>query len=121
LTWNHQSGNLTSRNDAIKSKTENFTYDNLDRLLTSTVTGLTALTMTYAANGNINSKSDVGSYTYSPVKINAVTQISNNPTTIPLLTQNITYTPYFQPSTVTEGAFTQNYTYGHNQQRIKVS
>ncbi len=119
LTWNYQNGNLTTRNDAIKGKTETFTYDNLDRLLTSTVTGLTAMAMTYAANGNISSKSDVGNYTYGISKINAVTGISNLSATIPLLTQSVTYTPYFQPATITENAHVQTYTYGYDQQRIK--
>lgn len=66
-------GNLTSRNDANQGVTENFVYDNLYRLTSATVTGQTAQTVTYANNGNILSKSDVGSYTYSPTKIHAVT------------------------------------------------
>jgi len=47
------------KNENLRSKTETFIYDNLDRLLT--VTGPQNLTMDYAPNGNITVKSDVGS------------------------------------------------------------
>jgi RHS repeat-associated protein len=119
LSWNYQTGNLNSRNDAIKGKTETFTYDNLNRLLTSTVTGLTAITMTYGTNGNINSKTDAGNYTYGISKINAVTQVTNPNINIPLSTQNVSYTSFFQPATITEGSNLLTYTYGADQQRIK--
>lgn len=94
-------------------------YDNLNRLLTSTVTGLTAITMTYGTNGNINSKTDAGNYTYDISKINAVTQVTNPNLNIPLSTQNVSYTSYFQPATITEGTNLLTYTYGADQERIK--
>jgi len=119
LNWNYSSGNLTSRNDAIKGKTETFTYDNLNRLLTGTVTGLSALTMTYASNGNINSKTDAGNYSYNISKINAVTSVTNSALNIPFGAQNVAYTPYFQPATVSEGTNLLTYTYGADYQRIK--
>jgi len=119
LTWNYQTGNLTSRYDAIKSKTESFTYDNLNRLLTATVTGLPGLTVNYASGGNISSKTDVGNYTYHPSKINAVTNVTNTPGNIPTLTQSITYTSFYQPATVSENNYQLTYTYASDLQRIK--
>jgi len=119
LTWNYQSGNLTTRYDAIKGKTESFTYDNLNRLLTATVSGQSALTVNYATSGNITSKTDVGSYTYHPSKINAVTNVTNTPGNIPTLTQSITYTPFFQPATVSENNYQYTYTYASDYERIK--
>jgi RHS repeat-associated protein len=119
LTWNAQSGNLTSRNDAIKTKTESFTYDNLNRLLTSSGTGIPTLDMTFAGNGNITSKTDAGNYTYGSAKINAVTVVSNPALNISGQTQDITYTPYFQPATISQGSYLLTYTYGSDQQRIK--
>ena len=119
LTWNYQTGNLTSRNDAIKSKTESFTYDNLNRLLTATVTGLPGLTINYASGGNITSKTDVGNYTYHPSKINAVTNVTNTPGNLPTLTQSITYTSFYQPATVSENNYQLTYTYASDLQRIK--
>ncbi len=102
-----------------QSKTESFTYDNLNRLLTATVTGQSALTVNYATTGNITSKTDVGSYTYHPSKINAVTNVTNTPGNIPTLTQSITYTPFFQPATISENNYQLTYTYAADYERIK--
>ena len=59
-------GNLETRTDAtgMKALTERFTYDNLNRLTSSQVTGQTAMCVSYDAHGNITSKTGVGSYTY---------------------------------------------------------
>lgn len=119
LTWNYQTGNLQGRSDVIKGKTETFTYDNLNRLLTATVMGLPALTMTYSANGNITSKTDAGAYAYSTSKINAVSSVTNPALNIPTSIQNVSYTSYFQPATVAEGTNLLTYTNGADYQRIK--
>lgn len=76
LVWNYSSGNLTSRTDNIIAKTESFTYDNLNRLTGSSGTGLSTINLSYNNNGNINTKTDAGTYSYTNAKINAVTQIS---------------------------------------------
>ena len=119
LDWNYQTGNLTSRNDAIKSLTENFTYDALNRLETTKI-GTTTLTTNYAANGNITTKPDAGSYSYHTTKFNAVVGVTNpSPSPIPLLQQDITYTAFMQPEKVTENGFELTYTYGADYERIK--
>ncbi len=75
-------GNLTRREDVKRAVVETFTYDNLNRLTSSSVqngTGASVLqeSVTYSANGNIGAKTDVGgvtgTYTYSATKIHAVT------------------------------------------------
>jgi len=119
LNWNYQSGNLTSRVDAIKSKTESFTYDNLNRLLTASGTGLTTLSSNYASNGNINSKTDAGTYSYTNAKINAVTQVTNPSNVIPSNVQDIVYSSFYQPLTISEGINHLTYTYSYDDQRIK--
>ncbi|MBP9132627.1 MAG: VCBS repeat-containing protein [Saprospiraceae bacterium] len=118
LAWNYATGNLTSRNDAIKSKTESFTYDNLNRLKTTAITSLPTITMNYAANGNISSKTDVGTYNYHGTKINAVVQI-DNPLNFPAMIQNVTYNSFYQPATISEGTYNLALTYGDDEQRIK--
>ena len=72
-------GNLHQRIDNRQGLTEQFTYDSMNRLLSSTLTSpnnqtVTNLTMTYDAAGNINTKSDVGSspYVYDSVHKHAV-------------------------------------------------
>lgn len=57
-------GNLTQRQDLLIGLTEDFTYDNLNRLTGATVAGQPTVNMTYDALGNISSRSDVGAYTY---------------------------------------------------------
>ena len=123
LAWDYQKGTLTSRNDAVKSKTESFTYDNLSRLKNTTI-GATTLTTNYAANGNIADKPDAGAYSYHPTKFNAVTGVTNSSSTIPLLQQNITYTAFMQPHVITENGsggvpYELSYTYGADYNRIK--
>ena len=70
-------GNLTARSDALRGRTENCTYDSLNRLLTASVVGGSTASTTYLGNGNIDTKTDVsgngsGPYTYDPGKPHAV-------------------------------------------------
>ena len=72
-TFNPQTGNLTSR--TVSGVTQSFSYDNVDRL-TSVTTGQNQQAITYAANGNITTKSDMGQYSYdSTTRPHAVTEV----------------------------------------------
>jgi YD repeat-containing protein len=77
----YPSGSLASRTNNINSKVETFTYDALNRLLTHNVNGGQALSLGYYADGNIQSKSDVGSYGYGGAAggAHAVTSIGGVP------------------------------------------
>lgn len=57
-------GNLVNRQDNLRSLSESFQYDGLNRLVSSQVAGRPAVTLSYDSLGNITSKSDVGTYTY---------------------------------------------------------
>ncbi len=57
-------GNLTQRQDLLVSRTENFSYDNLNRLIKSEVLGQSPVHASYDEIGNIIYRSDVGSYYY---------------------------------------------------------
>lgn len=71
-------GNLKKRKDLNQSNlTEEFFYDNLNRVDYSTLNGVTNLDMTYDPLGNITSKSDVGTYSYHATKKHQVTSTSN--------------------------------------------
>ncbi|MFZ1582226.1 MAG: RHS repeat-associated core domain-containing protein, partial [Saprospiraceae bacterium] len=76
-------------------------------------------TVHYADNGNILKKTDVGSYTYDPVRIYATTEITNPHGLIKDAQQYITYNSFLQPDTIREGAYTLIYTYGYDGNRIK--
>ncbi|MEN8871741.1 MAG: SpvB/TcaC N-terminal domain-containing protein, partial [Akkermansiaceae bacterium] len=57
-------GNLKQRKDLRQDLTEDFTYDNLNRLLTATV-GSSVHSVTYDSYGNIRTRSDRGTYLYN--------------------------------------------------------
>jgi RHS repeat-associated protein len=77
-------GNLTQRQDNNQGLTENAYYDNLHRLLSSTVSGGSSLTMTYAPNGNVLTKALTGTgaysynYAYHATKLHAVASVSGS-------------------------------------------
>ena len=55
---------------------EIFEYDDLHRLTRVTLNGVETLGLAYGVNGNILSRSGAGSYTYDPIKLHAVSSIS---------------------------------------------
>ncbi len=122
MQWDYKNGNLMKRWDQYGNK-DTMEYDILDRLVRWTSQGsnmtITRDTMTYADNGNILSKSDVGVYTYDPVKIYATTEITNPKGLIKDAEQHISYNSFFQPDTITEGPYRLVYTYGYHGNRIK--
>ncbi len=113
-------GNLYSRENYLKSKSESFSYDNLDRL--TGVTGPQNLTMAYNANGNITTKSDVGSvFDYDhPTKPYALTGVETSGGLIPHELQEATYTSFEQVSTLDEGDYHAQFTYNSDDQRAKM-
>lgn len=123
-------GNLLSRTDALKSITETFQYDNLDRLTTTSVNGVQQLSMNFDgtssfSRGNIISKTDAGNYVYSNNRIHAVNYITNPagptapPITLPTMQQQVTYTSFQKAASITDGTVQTNFTYGPDYERIK--
>lgn len=124
-TYNNTNGNITSRTDAVKNKSESFQYDGLDRLTSMQVSGLSVKQIDYSDNGNITQKTDAGHYSYDNDKINAVNKISaiitsstqSEPCDISEGAQYIEYTPFNQPSAIYEDVNELHYTYGPDNQR----
>lgn len=116
-------GNLTNRQDGIRNFTENFTYDNLNRLQQWQIAGSPANppsnTMTYGSNGNILSKTDAGTYTYNGSKINAVDNITNSNLAISTVEQDVQYTSFNKAQNITEGDYRLDLLYGPDQDRKK--
>jgi hypothetical protein len=107
------------RSDANESLTETLTYDNLNRLLTATVSASIApvKTFTYDPIGNLLSKSDVCTYTYPlagsmlPHAVSVVAGPINStftydPNGTAGLGRSISYTSYNKPSSITQGSST---------------
>ena len=70
-------GNVTQRQNNNLGLTEDFYYDEDDRLSTSQLNGTQNLSIAYDPKGNITSRSDIaagGTWNYDPAHIHAVTQ-----------------------------------------------
>ncbi len=114
-------GNLNSRTNFLKSKTESFGYDpnNLDRL--ATVTGPVNASVSYTPdkNGNILTKSDAGTYAYNETPY-AVSDIGNHQN-ISSTPQSINYYSFEKVQDITEGSKTAEFVYNADQQRIRMT
>ncbi|MBI2968271.1 MAG: hypothetical protein HYY40_10735 [Bacteroidetes bacterium] len=89
-----------------------------NRIRISQVTGQPAVNINYEANGNIQNKSDLGTYVYSPTAPNAVEKIwCGNAPYLPQ--QDITNTPFNKTEKITQGDYELTYTYGPDNQRRK--
>jgi RHS repeat-associated protein len=145
LRYTHDSRlNVASRQDGLQPsaggfRTELFDYDALDRLTCAHFTtsgsgiqlgGPIACTphLTYKPNGNIDSKSDVGAYTYDPTQPHAVRTAGaftyaydevGNQITRPDAT--LTYTAFDLPSVITRTSDGKSisFDYDGDQQRIR--
>jgi len=120
LDFNPENANLRFRKDKLRNLTEVFTYDNLDRLTQSRVNNYTPINISYAPNGNITQKSDVGAYAYDATKINAVKEVSSNNLDV-LAQQNITYSSFQSPTLIKEGDYQLELLYSHDRSRKKTT
>lgn len=119
MDWFYVTGNMKSRKDNLFNLTDEFEYDDLNRLKRSYMVTQSDIVLTYNNNGNINYKTDAGNYTYNGSKINAVSNITNQHNLVPQDEQNISYTSFFQPKILTESNKNLEYIYSHDDQRIK--
>jgi RHS repeat-associated protein len=127
-------GNLTQRIDQTQSVTENFSYDNLNRL--TLVSGTVATrSFSYNAIGNMTAKSDVGSYTYpasgaGAIRPHAVTQVTGivnasytydaNGNLISGNGRTLTYTSFNHPATISTASYGYAYTYNAEHERVRL-
>ncbi|MES2512661.1 MAG: RHS repeat-associated core domain-containing protein [Bacteroidota bacterium] len=121
--FNNATGNLTSFTDNLKGFIEAHTYDNLDRLKTTTFSDgfwiIPTLTQDYDPNGNITNKSDIGDYKYGGPKPNAVLKVKNDAALISTTQQDITYSAFEKALNIIEGDEQAVITYGPDQERVK--
>ncbi len=125
-------GNLLQRQDLARGLTEEFSYDEQNRLLTARLNGTQSLALSYDAGGRIRSKSDVGTYTYGSSHPGAVTAVAGGPAG----SQNYAYDangnmsarqgkaiswyPFQLPKRINRGtADYAEFTYGPDRQRIR--
>lgn len=123
LSFDFRNGNLMSRTDAIVGITETFNYNNLNSLTQSQVAGLSPLNIGYNTNGTISNKTGAGDYSSylgnKPDAVQNVNNLASNGSVISFSQQSISYSPFNKFSTITEGSYSLNITYGPDQQRVK--
>jgi len=124
-TFDFKRGNLTQRGTLKYYRWDIFTYDALDRLNTETETiSGNALATSYAGNGNILTRSDVGTYAYSQTNAgpHAVTGITNaSGTLLPEHRQSVSYTPFNKVSHISQQNYDYFVTYGPDRLRRRTS
>lgn len=109
-------GNLTYRRDNRAYIHEVFEYDGLNRL-----TGYGNNTAGYNTNGNITSKSDVGSYSYNtPGKPYAMSGITLSSSAIPNRIQTVNYNSLQRPVSVNENGYEALFEYKSNGDRARM-
>lgn len=122
-TFNAQKGTLTNRKNNFYNYTENFTYDNFDRLLSwTTPTGVES--NTYQPDGRINSNSNVGSYAYDATakykKKNITLTTAGKNYYTERTPQTVIYNAFKKPVSITEtNRGTIEFQYGINGVRNK--
>lgn len=113
-------GLLTSRNDATHGLSENFVYDDLLRLATYGQNRAPE-SVGYAYNGNISTKTDVGTFAYEvPGKPFAVSGLTGNDGSVSAHEQNVSYTSFQRPAIIEENGYRAVFTYLANYQRAKM-
>lgn len=113
-------GNLTQRSDLIRNYSENFTYDNLNRLTESKINGVFDVEVTYTAGGNIKTKSDVGTYYYNdptkPFQLTGIDAVQG--ACIPTFQNSIRYNSYQMVKSIRRATDSMTIDYGPSRQRI---
>jgi RHS repeat-associated protein len=122
-------GNLIYRDDYISPSqpTETFVYDSMNRLTGGEIyswppTGSMSYSLSYDAQGNIQTKSDLSDLTMNygaNGKPHALTSISDVPENFPSNNLSVTYTDFKKIKTLTEGNKSYQITYGVDDQRRK--
>ena len=116
-TFDETTLNLSNRKDLTRNITENFTYDNLNRL-----TSYAGKSVSYDTKGNIIQKNDVGTFEYNnSQKPYAVTDVSFTGNEIPTIGQNITYNSFKRPNTISENGYVATFTYNGEYEKVKMN
>ena len=116
-TFDTNTSNLLSRKDNIRNISENFEYDEMNRLTT-----FGEKSVGYDNMGNITRLSDIGSIEYDvPNKPYAVSGLTLSSANIPERIQDVKYTSFSRPQSMFENGHIADFTYSTDYERIKMS
>ena len=121
--FNVSTGNLNYRKDSKRNINEDFSYDNLNRLIDIN----SEPAAFYDDRGNITQRDEMFTYQTqyyhyrNPAKPYTVTGIEQNYPSIPERQQQISYASFARPLMITENGITAHFTYEANNDRTKMS
>lgn len=116
-SFDAQNGNLLSRKDNKRNITESFQYDNLNRL---SMVGGTAVT--YSSSGNLTYMPGTGTLAYASTSLPyAVTMLTPDGNAVPAREQQVTYTSFNRPASISENGVIATFTYNSAGDRVKMS
>ena len=130
LSYNYDKfGNLEARKDNLRNLEETFHYDKMNRL-TDIYLGNTHSQILYDPLGRMTSKQADGQTVFAnasfaaaqgqPARPHAMKSAETAEGVFPSATQEVTYTGFDKVKTIAEGGNTLAYTYGYDQQRIRM-
>ena len=131
-------GNLTERQDLNQTLTETFTFDDLNRLKTASLGSTQTLSLNYSATGNIDYKSDVGTYTNTGDRVTEITGTraskydydangnlicrgSTVTSPCPSASDAITWYSYNKPNKIEYGSDKAEFSYGPDRSRVQTN
>lgn len=115
--FDNQKNNLLSKTDNRLGFTESYTYDAFDRL-----TDYGGLNVTYDPKGNILGKSGIGSFQYGlPSKPYALTSVQLAEDAVPAESQEVNYSSFSRPLSISEGAYTADFAYNADSDRVMMT
>jgi len=124
-SFNSLTGNLNYRINGLTGQKETFHYDDLDRL-TSMGEGtpeVETMAIGFLPNGNISSKTGLGTYVYDGFKPHAVALVDYNMNLMPSTPQSISYTAFNKAECLKDTVDAIDYQldimYGPDEQRWK--
>ena len=121
--YDYGSGNMMQRSDVNRNISESFSYDNLNRLTHSETynqeQSVLSQNFSYNNNGNIDSTTLGGAYTYDQTHPHAVSMISNPSGLNDSTLQTIDYTSFNKVRQIIQGTKQLDITYGIDRNRIK--
>ncbi|WP_163273817.1 RHS repeat-associated core domain-containing protein [Dysgonomonas sp. 511] len=109
--------NLTWRKDNIRNIREDFSYDNLNRLVSFDDT---RLSYDDEGKGNIVENSAIGQFTYGINRPYQIVGVQNYGSDIPMRRQDISYNTHQRPVSITENGYNAFFAYNSEGDRLKM-
>ena len=123
-SFNPHNGNLQQRTDRIKGLSESYTYNSLDQLESiNQNSGQSIFSIDYKNGGQIAERNEVGKYYYGQKgsQLNYIVPELDGQgainSSIPTLTQELSYTSFRKVSSIKEGDLTASFKYGPWEER----